>query len=83
MREALTRVKTSLKALSQNSHVRGLGLQHMNCGGCNSAHEGALTFAYWRTSEVYISLGIEEGFPYAVDKIMDTEKSKPCFGNGM
>lgn len=55
----------------------------MNCGGCNSAHEGALTFAHWRTSEVYIILGIEEGFPYAVDKIMDTEKSKPCFGNGM
>ena len=54
----------------------------MNCGGCNSAHKRALIFVHWRTGEVYISLGIGEGFPYAMDKIMDTEKSKPYFGKG-
>ena len=69
--------------ISKYSHVGGLRLQHMNCGGCNSAHKRALIFVHWRTGEVYISLGIGEGFPYAMDKIMDTEKSKPCFGKGM
>ena len=54
----------------------------MNCGGCNSAHKRALIFVRWRTGEVYISLGIGEGFPYAMDKITDTEKSKPYFGKG-
>ena len=28
--------------ISKYSHVGGLGLQHMNCGGCNSAHKRAL-----------------------------------------
>lgn len=40
-----------------------------------------VNFAHGKSGEVYLNLGVREGFPCLLDKTMDIGKSQPCFRN--